>query len=52
MCERFRCLPEAGGLLDQDASLLGALRLVDMVRANAKEVSDGERNHDLGQGAW
>jgi hypothetical protein len=22
LCERFRCLPRAGGLLDQDVSLL------------------------------
>jgi hypothetical protein len=32
MCERFHCLPRAGGLLDQDASLIRMLKIVEMAR--------------------
>jgi hypothetical protein len=28
LCERFHCLPHAGGLLDQDAEFLRMIRIV------------------------
>lgn len=32
LCERFSCLPEAGGLLDQPADLMRMTALVDLAR--------------------
>lgn len=34
-CERYQCLPEAGGWLDQSVDLLRMTRLVDLARAVA-----------------
>lgn len=30
LCERFHCLPEAGGLLDQDAEFLRMLKIMEL----------------------
>lgn len=30
LCERFHCLPEPGGLLDQDAELLRMLKILEL----------------------
>lgn len=38
LCERFGCLPEAGGLLDQDA---GLLRMLEIQRLGNPVPSDG-----------
>ena len=32
MCETFHCLPNAGGLLDQDPNLMDAFSLVGIAR--------------------
>ena len=38
LCERFHCLPEAGGLLDQDAEFL---RMINIVELGGEEGGDG-----------
>lgn len=30
LCDRFRCLPEVGGLLDQDAELIQMLHIIEL----------------------
>jgi len=35
LCDRFRCLPERGSLLDQDASILRLVRIADMGQPEA-----------------
>jgi hypothetical protein len=30
LCERFHCLPDAGGLLDQDVELLRTMRIASL----------------------
>lgn len=30
LCERFHCLPGAGGLLDQDAEFLRMIRIIEL----------------------
>jgi hypothetical protein len=30
LCDRFKCLPEPGGLLDQDAELIQMLRIIEL----------------------
>jgi hypothetical protein len=30
MCERFHCLPDTGGLLDQEANLIRMMKIVAM----------------------
>lgn len=44
LCERFHCLPEPGGLLDQDAEFLRMIKIVDLAEpAYVEEVSPYER---------
>lgn len=45
LCERFHCLPRAGGLLDQDADFMRMLQLEAMARPDDnvdEEVLDDE----------
>lgn len=37
MCQAFNCLPRAGGMLDQDPSLMQALRMVGVARFELEE---------------
>jgi hypothetical protein len=43
LCERFHCLPDAGGLLDQDAELLRMLRIIEL--AGDTDPGGGEGGH-------
>lgn len=38
MCQRFNCLPESGGLLEQDAGLLGRMTLLGTVYQTVQRV--------------
>lgn len=37
LCERFHCLPDKGGLLDQDAEFLRMLKIVDLAGPSGGE---------------
>jgi hypothetical protein len=44
LCDRFRCLPDEGGLFDQDAELLRMLKIIELAGPEgAGEVSGYDR---------
>lgn len=52
LCARFNCLPEAGGLYDQDAQFMRLLAIYDLAHAPSSgprtaEVPEGEMMFDV-----
>jgi hypothetical protein len=45
LCNRYRCLPEAGGLFDQDAELLDKFKILDKIMVKKAEID--KRNEEM-----
>lgn len=45
LCNRYRALPEAGGLYDQDAELIAKFRAIDKVMT--KKAKDEQRKREM-----
>lgn len=45
-CNRYRCLPEAGGLYDQDADLMEKFAVIDQVMERKAKYDDRVREMD------
>lgn len=40
LCQRYNCLPEAGGLYDQDAELIAKFKVLDEVFQKKQKFED------------
>jgi hypothetical protein len=52
LCKRFGCLPEAGGLLDQDAEIVRMLAVHDFAHAAPDEVAAPMGGDQEGMSPW